>query len=131
MCLIMGVRVTIIRVWQRIESSLENVTNGLGDWIIWNGCRWGSTTRSFLFEASRFLCLLSQVFPASFQLFVGPLGDISIRVLICECLPGIFFFIRCCSSIRSFVLNYIVVFLNTGKKNLLFIWRISYSFCHN
>ena len=21
-------------------DSLENITNGLSDWIIWNGCRW-------------------------------------------------------------------------------------------
>ena len=34
-----GVRVIILRVWQRIESSLETVTNVWSDWIIWNGCR--------------------------------------------------------------------------------------------
>ena len=45
-----------------------------------------------------FLCFFSSFFPASFQLFTGPLGDISIRIaLICESLPGIFFFLRCSS----------------------------------
>ena len=68
-------------------------------------------------------------FPADSQLFVGPFGDISIRVLtcICKCLPGIFFFIRC-SSIRPFALNRV---LNTCQNNLLFIRRIMFSFCHN
>ena len=43
--------------------------------------------------------LFSIFFPASFQLFAGPLDDISIHiVLICECLPDIFFFIRWSSS---------------------------------
>ena len=64
-----------------------------------------------------FVCLF--VFLASFQLFAGPLGDINIRLRTCDCLPGIFFSIRC-SSIRPFVLNTIGVFLNTGQKNTWF-----------
>ena len=116
-----------------LTTFAQNVTNDLSNWIIWNGCRWGSvhhafeTVLSYLRHLGFCVVVFPQVFPVSVQLFVGPLGDTSICVLICECLPGIFFFIRC-TSIPPFVLNNIGVFLNTCQKNLLFIRRIIFFF---
>ena len=64
--------------------------------------------------------LFFQAFPASLELFAGPLGDISIRIFICECLSGFFFPIVVLLYVRPFVLNNIGVFLNTGQQNLIF-----------
>ena len=70
----MRVRVIIIRVWQRIESSLESVDNCLSDWIIWNDSWRGSTTRSKPFFPIWGIYVFFLVFfflPASFNLFAS------------------------------------------------------------